>query len=265
MFETIDNKESRVFRAKTSAGKVVGVRIRKATTREQELSDLEYSRSYNESLFAGLPTRVRMTNKLKEAGQWTPDDDARREEVRVTFVAADQKIGEANEMIKKLLTVNGKEITLDEAPADVKARHAQLVADRDAQVVSRAKAYTQLLAIRGEIDSLFAHTADLRAEESQRDFVMACTTEYVDVAGGEVLKVTGRVFDSVESLRSCTDELLLERLVYEHSMFDAGMPSEFKYKDEPADAGDATGDGGKDADSAQVADKAGDGSADVAA
>jgi hypothetical protein len=249
MFETIDKNDFRLFRAKTRDNTVVGVRIRKASTREQELADLEYSRAYNESLFAGLPTRPRMVNKLKEAGQWTSDDDARREEQRASFVLADQKIGECTELLKKLLTVGGKEIDVNDAPQDIKDRHAQLAAERDAHLKARLAAYTQLVAIKTELDSLFAHTADVRAEEAQRDFVLACTTEYVEIAGTEMLKVTGRVFDSVDALKACTDELLLERLVYEHSMFDANMPSEFKYKDEPADAGEASGEaGGTDAD-----------------
>jgi len=107
-------------------------------------------------------------------------------------------------------------------------------AERDKAIAEYEKAFAELRPLRDDIEQMLGHTADAKAENAQRNFLICCVTEYVTVKqdaaakSAQIENVLDRVFDGVEAMLACTDLDLLQRIIYEYITFNAGMPSEYQ-------------------------------------
>jgi len=209
--------EARVFTATKDNEKQVTVRVRRPSRREQESGDLEASRTYNQALMGGLPPRARILRKLREQELWTTADDEQLNELRTKVARLDNRIAELNTKLEAA----GK------PDQDGTAVVADLTPQRDALVLERAEAFKVLSQRRVEIDSMLAHTSEAKSEEAQRNHILACVAEVVNAGKPDQVKFVSRVWDSVDSLLSETDQNLLQRVVYEWMTFNAGLPSEW--------------------------------------
>lgn len=206
-----ETREFRIFDCKKDAGSIVTLRVRKANRRELECADMEQGRIYNQALLAGLPPRMRMLRKLREQDLWTSEDDSNLNELREAVARLDVQVAE---QIKKL------QGDLNETAK------AEITAVKEGLSKDRADAFRKLSDLRSEIDGMLGHTSDAKAEDINRNFLLACVTEYVQI-DGDTAKATGRVWDSVDTLMNEQDTNLLQRAIYEHMTFNAGIPSEW--------------------------------------
>lgn len=211
MMKIIDTPESRVFECKLDSGQFVALRVQRANRRELEAADLEQSRVFNQALLAGLPPRMRLLRKLREQALWTSEDDTNLNRLREQVARLDVRLAELAEEIKK---------------AEGEARDP-LEKEKDAAIKDRAVVNRQLTQLRQEIDGMLGHTADAKAEDSHRNFLLACVAEKVQILPDQSIKVVARVWESLDALMAETDTNLLQRTIYEYMMFAAGLPSEW--------------------------------------
>ena len=220
----LDTPEFRIFELTKDNGQKVTVRVRKPSRRELEAADMELSAVFNRCLTHAIPPRVRMLSTLREQGLWTTQDSERIDSLR-------QAIAKANTDIE---TVNGNiaAINKDRDPEtlsqDEKDKLVAFTIQLEALTETKAKAFDDFRRLRTEIAAMLGHTADAKAEEAQRHCLIACVAEYVTMAGKEVLKVNGRVWDSIDAMMDETDVNLLQRITYEYIMYAGGMPSEWE-------------------------------------
>ena len=221
MSTLIDTKESRAFEITKDDGTKAWVRVRRATRRELELADLELSRVFNQGLLAELPPRNRMLRKLRANGVWTDSDSELLDNLRRTVARASLQISEASKKLADLKPEQASQL-------------AAAIAERDKAIAEYEKAFAELRPLRDDIEQMLGHTADAKAENAQRNFLICCVTEYVTVKQDAAAKcaqieaVLDRVFEGVEAMLACTDLDLLQRIIYEYITFNAGMPSEYQ-------------------------------------
>jgi len=223
--------ETRVFDCTRDDGAVVKIRVRLATRRELEAADLEQSRIFNQALLSGLPPRMRMVRKLREQGLWTREDEESLNDLRSKVQQANARLTRLDGEIEALGNVGSS----TDATAE---RAAKLNAEKAEAVTARQDALQALNRLRSEIDSMLGHTADAKADDAHRNFLLACVAEYVTVSGDKT-NATGRVWASVDGLLAEQDTGLLQRTVYEYMTFNAGMASEWE-TNQAASAGEAT-------------------------
>ncbi len=222
----IDTPESRTFQVTKDSDQKVWVRVRKATRRELEAADMENSAMFNRSLQHGLPPRARMMRLLKEQGLWTADDSTRIDELRRAVAKADNQIADLITKTEKITKVDGLDRPTPFTP-DEQVILTNLETQRDEIVASRAVTFKDLRQLHIEVDAMFGHTADAKAEEAQRNCLMACVTEYVNVLGGAVTNVVGRVWGDIDALLDEPDAGLSQRIAYEYITYSNGVPSDW--------------------------------------
>ena len=228
----IDTTDSRAFQVTKDNDQKIWVRVRKATRRELEAADMENSAMFNRSLQHGLPPRARMIRLLREQGLWTADDSTRIDDLRRSVAKADNQIADLVTKIKKITKVDGKDRVTTPSP-DEAAILENLNGQKDAVTTARAATFKDLRQLHIEVDAMFGHTADAKAEEAQRNCLMACVTEYVNVLGGEVTTVVSRVWGDIDALLDENDAGLSQRIAYEYITFTNGVPSDWD-KDQSA-------------------------------
>lgn len=235
----VDTPESRVFDVECDNGQIRTLRVRKATTKELEAADLEFSRMFNKSLFAGLPPRARMLRKLRESKIWTPDDDQKLDGLRTSVALTGTQLETVNKQLDNLTKdAEGKVMDLATLSDENQAKVKELEEQKLALTKTRATVYVDLRRLNMEVDQMLGHTADAKADDAQRNFLMACVTEEVELADDKVTKVKSRVWASVDNMNSEKDSNLQQRAIYEFMMFDNGLPSEWNMdtaKDAPAE------------------------------
>ena len=239
----VETPEARVFDVECDNGQIRTLRVRKATPKELEAADLEFSRMFNKALFAGLPPRARMLRKLREAKIWTPDDDQKLDGLRETVAKTGTQLqGLTTQLDALTKDAEGKAVDLAALAEENQAQVKDLQEQKLALTKSRTEAFVDLRRLNMEVDQMLGHTADAKADDAQRNFLMACVTEEVELAGDKVVKVKSRVWDSVDKMNAEKDANLQQRTIYEFMMFDNGLPSEWNADAAKADT--ATDKGG---------------------
>lgn len=180
----------RQFVATRDDGSKVSLSVRKPTQRELELGDFEFSRMYNQALLNGLPTRDRHFARLKQTDNWSEQQEQEMERLRLAAVSLEAKA-----------TAKGV------PDAERKELETQF-----------AKALADFNVYRQDIESMLSHTADAKADNAYRNFMICCVTE------GE----KGRLWASVGELMTEKDQALTNRVFYEYIRHQAGLPSEWK-------------------------------------
>lgn len=178
-----ENKRTYSFR--NSDNEIMKFSVRKATNKEIEDSDVEYSKAFFRALQKGLPTRMVLGNVLNASGSWTQDND--------------NEINEIERQIALLLT------------KEVKGKEKKALEEKITGLEDKANE------LRRMRNSYFSHCAEAVASDAQRDFLVSCVTEYAE--SGE------RVWKDYDSFINEEDGTILFRSTYEYLMFSNGVPS----------------------------------------
>ena len=200
----------RYFAATRDDGSVLHLTVRRPTRAESSRADLASSRVFNDCLGFGLPTQKRQLRTLAESGQWTEVEAAKTEALRAKAVRLEAQLSP----------------DLDKAAYD-------------AINTARIEATVAFREMRGELDSMLQHTCESKSAIEYRNFIIACVVEYAatDADGNPVNQdkqvksgdgfFMSRLWASIDDLADDIDGELLERVLYEHLMFTAGLPSEW--------------------------------------
>ena len=224
----VDGSDFRAFDVVCDSGQIRTLRVRTATTQELAAADLEFSRVFNRAICAGLPPRARMLRKLRESKVWSVDDDQKLDALRQTAATSESQLSAIQKQIDSLSKgADGKDLDVATLTADVQAQLQTLEDQKLEATKVRTQALIELRGLNVEVDQMLSHTADAKADDAQRTFLMACVTEEVDLADGKVVKVKKRVWDSVEKMNAEKDINLHKRAIYEFMMFDNGLASEW--------------------------------------
>jgi hypothetical protein len=185
----------REFLAAKDNKSLVKLSVRHPGKKEVEAADLEYSGTFNRALLSGLPTQAKMIRELREN--------------EVISVKTEEEIGQLSQDLRVL----DDRIRKDSFKDDEEKKQVQ--ADR----LTKNK---RLNILNREVQDMIAHTADAKASEAQRNFLIACVVEYAD---GD--KKGKRFYEDVEDLTSEQDGSLLNRCLYEYMTTVQNMPSEW--------------------------------------
>lgn len=178
-------ENKRIYSFRNSDNEIMKFSVRKATNKEIEDSDVEYSKAFFRALQKGLPTRMVLGNVLNASGSWTQDND--------------KEIEELERQISLLLT------------KDVKGKEKKKVEERVSELEDKING------LRRMRNSYFSHCAEAVASDAQRDFLVSCVTEYAE--SGE------RVWENYDAFINEEDGAILFRSTYEYLMFSNGIPS----------------------------------------
>ncbi|MCK9279270.1 MAG: hypothetical protein M0P71_01390 [Melioribacteraceae bacterium] len=183
------NIEKRVFDVVKQNGESVKISTRRPNNQEIEISDMEYSRAFTNSVIAGLLPQETLESALRKRGILSEEKDLQREE--------------QGELVSSL------EEELENTPSENK----QEVADRLKD--ARAK----LFEMRQERSRLLAHSAEAKASNAQRDSIVSQVTEFA--------KNGAKVWRNIEDFMNETDGNIVFRATYEYMTFTNGLPSDF--------------------------------------
>jgi len=182
--------DTREFSVTLKSGEDVNFTTRMANNEEIQDSEFEYSRVFNKAIMAGILPQSTLLAKLIEAEIWSPEKDRAIEQQRVVVAGIEEKLGEEE----------------SESAREALARD---LSDE------RAKLYN----MRQEKIDLLAHTAEAKADEVQRNFIVSRVTARADTKKP--------VWKSYEEYRKEQDGGLLFRATYEYLTFINGLPSDF--------------------------------------
>jgi hypothetical protein len=175
---------------------VVRISVRIPGKAEIEAGDMEYSAQFNNAILHKLPTQTALLRRLRENGIIEP--------------AVEEEIGQLSQELRVLQ----KQVRDDKFKSEEDRSKAK------AELATKSKRIGDL---NRDIESFFEHTADIKAAQAQRNFMIACVTEYVDGP-----KKGERVWESVDDLMSETDGGLLNRCIYEYVTLANGQDSDWE-------------------------------------
>lgn len=185
-------KDKVIYSFRNSDNEIMKFSVRKATNKEIEDSDVEYSKAFFKALQKGLPTRMVLGNVLNASGSWTQEND--------------KEIEELERKISLLLT------------KDVKGKEKKKVEENISELEEKANN------LRRMRNSYFSHCAEAVASDAQRDFLVSCVTEYAE--SGE------RVWKDYDAFINEEDGAILFRATYEYLMFSNNVPSNLPNEEE---------------------------------
>ncbi len=198
----------RYFPAKKQDGTVLHLQVRKPGRAELDYADREGSKAFNAALKGGLPTRTRQLKDIKASGVFTDADDAALEAIR-------------QQLIK-----------LEAGIADPKA-----TADRKKELEEQRRPILQDFNVsRRDIEAMLSHTCDAKLDQAYRNTMLCCVVEFsaVDDKGSPVNQdkkqkdgTYTRLWPTVDALLNELDGSLIERAMYEQTMFNANLPSDW--------------------------------------
>ena len=187
MQEIISGKRS--FEVTKEDDTVLKLSVRMPTAEEQQAGDWEYSKAFNRAIVNGILPASRLQEILTENGVWT--------------TAKDEAIEAKAEEVRDLT------IKLEEAKAK---KEKEELAEKLGQERSN------LLNMRQELNDLLAHSAENKADEAQRNFLVALVVETED----------GKPYwGSIDKFNKETDGNIIFRAVYEYMTFINDVPSDF--------------------------------------
>lgn len=187
MAQEIDKRE---FTVTLTSGEDVKFTTRMATNEEIQDSEFEYSRIFNKAIMAGILPQSTLLAKLIETGVWSEEKDQAIEQQRLSVAAIEEKLD-------GMESESGRQAMAEELQAE------------------RAKLYN----MRQEKIDLLAHTAEAKADEVQRNYIVSRVTERVDTKKP--------VWKSFDEYKKEQDGGLLFRSTYEYLTFINGLPSDF--------------------------------------
>ena len=187
MADKIDKRE---FSVTLSNGQTVNLFTRTATNEELQDSEFEYSKVFNKAIIGGIVPQSTLISRLAENGIWNEDKDRAIGEQRNVVIELEQKL---------------------EAVTDEQAKEEIIAALK----IERDKLYK----MRQERTELMAHSAEAKAEEVQRNYLVSRVTSYAS---------TGKpVWKNFDLYRKEPDGNLIFRTTYEYLTFINGLPSDF--------------------------------------
>lgn len=187
MAEKIDKRE---FIVALSNGQTVNLTTRAPTNEELQESEFEYSKVFNRAIIGGIVPQSTLIAKLAENGIWDETKEQAIEEQRRIVIDLEQKLSDATDEIEKA----GMALSLRQ--------------ERD-----------KLYRMRQERTELMAHSAEAKAEEVQRNYLVSRVTAFASNG-----KPVWKTFDLY---RKEPDGNLLFRATYEYLTFINGLPSDF--------------------------------------
>lgn len=185
----MEDKDKRIFTVDKEDGSKVKLSTRKPTNQEIEDAGMEYSREFTKAVRFGLMPREAMKAILAQNGTWTKKDDQELKDIEDQIVALETADYKNNEQKRK------------KALADAVTMREYLI-DR-----------------RKVLASYLEHTAEAKAYEAQRDYIVCCVTEYAET--GE------RVWPELNFKDEKSGEMVF-RATYEHMTFINGVPSKIE-------------------------------------
>lgn len=189
----MEDKDKRVFTVTKEDGKKVKLSTRRPTNQEIEDAGMEYSREFTKAVRCGLMPREAMKAILNQNGAWTKKEDA--------------ELSEIEDKIVELETADYKNNS-----------------DKHKKAMSDAAAMREHLTERRKVlSSYLEHTAEAKAYEAQRDYIVCCVTEYVD--SGD------RVWPELTFKDEKSGEMIF-RSTYEHMTFINDVPSQIESEED---------------------------------
>lgn len=183
-------EDKRTFTVEQNDGKSVELTTRAPSNEELQKSEFEYSKEFNKAIVNGILPQARLISELVSNGVWSEDKDQAIEEQREKVIEMESKLQEIeNEDEKKAFSE------------------------------SLAKQRQALLDMRQEKNDMLAHSAEIKAENAQRNFLVSQVTEY---------KQSGaKVWKDYKAFQEEEDGNKLFLATYEYLTFINGLPSNF--------------------------------------
>lgn len=170
----------RTYIAKKLDGTLVKLTVREPKSFETDQADIEYSKAFVKSLADGLPTVKSMERILKESGAWTEKDEA-----LITDII--KKGASLEDELKREGISDSDKKRIEDTLGDLRE---------------------ELSSLRKEKNSYFEHTAESKASDAQRDYLICCVTRYADT--------DEQVWKDTDALKKEEDGDLVFRAVYEY-------------------------------------------------
>lgn len=190
MAEKTDRRE---FEVTLMDGQKVKLTTRTPTNQEVQDSDFEYSKTFNKAIMNGILPQARLMSSFVENGVWNDDKEKSMEETRQKVSALEKELLSAPDVEKNMIA-------------------RTLKAERD-----------RLFMARQERSDLVAHSAEARADEAQRNYIVSRVTELASSSGV-------RVWPTHRDFMDERDGGLVFRSVYEYLTYANGLDSDFVSK-----------------------------------
>jgi hypothetical protein len=188
-----EKPERREFEVTLINGQKVKLTTRTPINQEVQDSDFEYSKTFNKAIMNGILPQSRLMASFVENGVWGDEKEKSIEDTR-------QKV---NVLEKELLAA-------PEAEKNMIAKTLKLERDK-------------LFVARQERTDLVAHSAEARADEAQRNYIVSRVTELASSSGTRVWPTHRDFIDE-------KDGGLVFRAVYEYLTYANGLDSDFVSK-----------------------------------
>jgi hypothetical protein len=186
------DEEIREFEVTLNDETIKKLTVRNANNEELQEGEFEYSRAFNNAIVRGLMPRAKLLSELEKSGVWTREDDEAIEKQRLLVIRLEDALDNADESSRERIA-------------------SELGEERQKLFTSR-QSKTEIL----------SHSAEAKAEESQRNFLVSKVIEYADTGT--------RVWKNFSDYMKEEDGNLLFRATYEYLTFINGLPSDFANK-----------------------------------
>ena len=182
--------EKRKFSVELADGQTVELTTRVPKNVELQESEDEYSVAFNKAIMRGIMPEATLIDSFLKTGVWSEEKDMAIEEQRLKVVDLEEKLeGEKKQVDKKRIA-------------------SALTEERE-----------KLYQMRQQRTQLLSHSAESKAEDAQRNFLVSKVTE---LASSGV-----PVWSSFEDFKNEEDGNLVFRSTYEYLTLANGLPSDF--------------------------------------
>ena len=182
--------EKRNFKVELNDGKEVELSTRLPKNSELQESEDEYSVAFNKAIMRGIMPESTLVDHLLKNGVWSPKKDEAIENQRLKVVE-----------LETLLEDEKKQV-------DKKKIAESLATERE-----------KLYQLRQQKTQLLSHSAESKAEDAQRNYLVSKVTE---------LASSGLpVWQTFEDFQQEEDSNLVFRATYEYLALANGLPSDF--------------------------------------
>ncbi|MGQ4893437.1 MAG: hypothetical protein ACP6IQ_02290 [Candidatus Njordarchaeia archaeon] len=183
-------EEKRKFVVTLQDGRDVELITRNPNNKEIQEAEFYYSKAYNKAIMNGIMPQSTLVNALVENGMWSEEKDNAIEKQRQLVADMEKELEKEKDEEKKASLAK------------------KLTAERD-----------KLFRMRQERNDLVAHSAESKAEDAQRNYLVSCVTE--------VAKTGDKVWPTYEDFLEEQDGGLVFRATYEFLTFTNGLESDF--------------------------------------
>jgi hypothetical protein len=182
-------QEKREFSVSLMDGNTIKLTTRTPVNQELQDADFEYSKSFNKGIMNGILPQSRLMAAFVENGVWDKDKEAQVLELRNKVAKLEDDLAQAPEADKVIV-----------------AKAVRFERDK-------------LFTLRQEKNDLLSHSAEAKADESQRNHIVSRVTE---------LAASGvRVWPTYRDFIEEKDGNLVFRAVYEYLTYANGLNSNF--------------------------------------